>query len=227
MMAVSHPAIARTKAHQVSLTSEIMKRDEAGQQTSTGPDRNRIMLIKNSRNSPLQIAEVLLGAGEGRLGLTLCPGKKDTSRSWDRDLKADVRAIRAWGASVVVTLIEDHEFQLLAIENLGQEVRAHGMEWRHLPIRDVDIPDQRFEDAWEQIGAELHDRLDAGDRILIHCRGGLGRTGLVAGLLLVERGCDPGTAVRRVRAVRPHAIETAAQQCYVLNAKVRTVKGTG
>jgi hypothetical protein len=64
------------------------------------------MPIKNSRNSPLQIAEVILGAGEGRLGLTLCPGKKDASRSWDRDLKEDMRAIRAWGASIVVTLIE-------------------------------------------------------------------------------------------------------------------------
>jgi protein-tyrosine phosphatase len=60
-------------------------------------------------------------------------------------------------------------------------VRAHGMEWRHLPIRDVDVPDQRFEAAWALIGPELHDRLAAGDRILIHCRGGLGRTGLVAG----------------------------------------------
>jgi ADP-ribosyl-[dinitrogen reductase] hydrolase len=182
------------------------------------------MPIKNSKNSPLQIAEVLLGAGEGRLGLTLCPGKKDASRNWDRDLKEDMRAIRAWGASIVVTLIEDHEFHLLAVENMEQEVRALGMEWRHLPIRDVDVPDHRFEDAWVQMGAELHDKLDAGARILIHCRGGLGRTGLVAGRILVERGCDPGTAVRRVRAVRPHAIETAAQERYVLNAKARAPK---
>ena len=182
------------------------------------------MPVKNSRNSPLQIAEVILGAGEGRLGLTLCPGKKDASRSWDRDLKEDMRAIRAWGASIVVTLIEDHEFQLLAIENLEHEVRAHGMEWRHLPIRDVDVPDLRFEAAWVLIGPELHDRLAAGDRILIHCRGGLGRTGLVAGRILVERGCDAGTAVRRVRAVRPGAIETAAQERYVLNAKARAPK---
>jgi ADP-ribosyl-[dinitrogen reductase] hydrolase len=185
------------------------------------------MLTKNSQSSPLKIAEVLLGEGDGRLGLTLCPGKKDALYGWNRDLKEDMRVIRAWGASIVVTLIEDHEFQLLAIENLEQEVRVHGMEWRHLPIRDVDVPDQRFESAWEQTGAELHDRLDAGDRILIHCRGGLGRTGLVAGVLLVERGCDPGTAVRRVRAVRPNAIETAAQERYVLNARIRTVKEMG
>lgn len=180
------------------------------------------MLVKNSRNSPLQIAEVILGAGEGRLGLTLCPGKKDPSRQWDRDLKEDLRAIRAWGATIVVTLIEDHEFALLDVENMALEVRAQGMDWIHLPIVDVSVPDQRFETAWKRTGEDIHRLLDAGDRILIHCRGGLGRTGLVAGRILVERGVDPRSAVHRVRAVRPHAIETQAQERYVLNSKART-----
>jgi ADP-ribosyl-[dinitrogen reductase] hydrolase len=185
------------------------------------------MPIKNSRNSPLQIAEVLLGEGEGRLGLTLCPGKKDPSRNWDRDLKEDLSAIRAWGASTVVTLIEEHEFRLLDVESLEQEVRARGMDWMHLPIQDVDVPDQRFEDAWGLAGSTLHDRLDSGDRILIHCRGGLGRTGLVAGRILVERGSDPRTAVHRVRAVRPHAIETPAQERYVLSSRARAPQEAG
>jgi ADP-ribosyl-[dinitrogen reductase] hydrolase len=176
------------------------------------------MPLKTSRNSPLQIAEVLLKAGEGRLGLTLCPGKKDPSWNWDRDLNEDLKVVRAWGATIVVTLIEDHEFRLLGLESLGEDIRGLGMDWMHLPIRDVDVPDERFEDAWFQAGATLHARLDAGDRILIHCRGGVGRTGLVAGRLLVERGCVPRTAVNRVRAVRPNAIETMEQERYVLNA---------
>jgi ADP-ribosyl-[dinitrogen reductase] hydrolase len=174
------------------------------------------MPIRTSRNSPLQIAELVLGPDEGRLGLTICPGKKDPPRQWNRDLTEDIRAIRAWGASMVVTLIEDHEFRLLAVEDLGQLVRDHGLDWMHLPIRDVDVPDQHFEDLWKTASATLHARLDRGDRILIHCRGGLGRTGLVAGRMLVERGSEPRAAIRRVRAVRPGAIETAAQERYVM-----------
>jgi ADP-ribosyl-[dinitrogen reductase] hydrolase len=179
------------------------------------------MTVQNSQTSPLQIAEVLLNPDEGSLGLTLCPGKKDGSRSWCRDLGEDLRVIRAWNATTVVTLIKDHEFQMLGIEALGQEVRDLGMDWIHLPIVDVSIPDRRFEDSWALIGPKLHARLDAGERVLIHCRGGLGRTGLVAALILVERGCDPYLAIRRVRAVRPHAIETPAQEQYVLNASGR------
>jgi ADP-ribosyl-[dinitrogen reductase] hydrolase len=123
----------------------------------------------------------------------------------------------------VVTLLEEHEFRLLHVESLGAEVTNLGMQWLHLPIRDVDVPDARFERAWATGGPGLHRRLDAGERVLIHCRGGLGRTGLVAALILVERGAEPPAAIRRVRAVRPHAVETRAQEDYVRAAATRGV----
>ncbi len=174
--------------------------------------------MRNSRTSwtsPLQIAQVAVGPGAGYLGLTICPGKKDSAADWDRDLRSDVEAIHVWGASMVVTLIEDHEFRLLAVEHLEREVCRLGMVWLHLPILDVSVPDLDFEERWETAGKDLHRRLDAGEHILIHCRGGLGRTGLVAGRILVERGYEPQRAVQQIRAVRPHAIETRAQEAYV------------
>lgn len=176
-------------------------------------------MIYDSQNSPLRIAEVLFGERQGRLGLTLCPGKKELPYRWNRDLAEDLRVIHSWGANTVLTLIEDHEFDLLQVNSLGNDVRSLGMNWIHLPIRDVDVPDLRFEAAWATVGPEIHRRIDAGERILIHCRGGIGRTGLMAGLILVERGCDPRDAIHRVRAVRRGAIETAAQEDYVRKAK--------
>ena len=184
------------------------------------------MTSKNSENSPLQIAVVILDQGEGSLGLTICPGKKDASRDWNRDLDKDLQAIRTWGATTIVTLIEDHEFRMLGIESLADDVRAMGMNWVHLPILDVNIPDNRFEDAWVSVGPKLHDRLDAGEKILIHCRGGLGRTGLVAGRILVERGYTPKNAIQRIRSVRPHAIQTPQQEIYVMKSKLVTDRVT-
>lgn len=174
--------------------------------------------IRTSHSSPLIIAEVPLGPNSGCLGLTICPGKKDLSSNWDRDLFTDLKAILDWKATTVITLIEDHEFRLLSVQSLGSEVRAIGMDWLHLPILDVSVPDGRFEHLWQTAGIVVHERLDAGERILIHCRGGLGRTGLVAGLILVERGIRPLDAIRQIRDVRPHAIETFEQENYVLNS---------
>ena len=173
------------------------------------------MTLKTSENCPLLIGELSVDEGGGLLGLTLCPGKKDHGRDWDRNLGQDLCAIQKWGASTVVTLIEDFEFAMLQVEQLGLKIQDLGIDWVHLPIRDVSIPDQRFKSGWQVHGPRIHSKLDNEERILIHCRGGIGRTGLVAGQILVERGVSPSEAYLRVRKTRPGAIETSEQKAYV------------
>jgi protein-tyrosine phosphatase len=176
-------------------------------------------MMRDSTTDPLRIAEV--AAGAGLIGMTFCPGKKGPSVNgpeWNRDLAADVEAIKAWRPDVVVSLMEDHEFRLLQVPELGQTILDAGLAWLHLPIVDVDVPDAAFRRRWIVEGQRLRDCLLRGGRVLIHCRGGLGRTGLVAAQLLVELGEAPRAAIDRVRAARPGAIETAAQERYVLNS---------
>jgi ADP-ribosyl-[dinitrogen reductase] hydrolase len=138
------------------------------------------------------------------------------SGAWDRDLALDLDAIRDWGASAIVTLLEPEELTLLRVERLGEEVRRRNMLWFHLPIVDVSIPDQRFDEKWDNAGEELCSILRNGSDVLVHCRGGLGRAGTIASRLLIELGMAPKTAIARVRAARPGAIETRDQEEYVL-----------
>ena len=56
----------------------------------------------------------------------------------------------------------------------------------------------------------------SGRKVLIHCRGGLGRSGMIAVRLLVEMGEKPADAIKQVRAARPGAIESSDQEKYVL-----------
>jgi ADP-ribosyl-[dinitrogen reductase] hydrolase len=176
---------------------------------------------RTSETDPLRIAVVPVGAG--LVGLTICPGKRGRSvfgASWERDLDADVRVIREWGAAAVVTLIEDQEFEMLGVQRLPKAVRDAGMEWHHLPIRDVQVPDARFEAGWASAGVLIGDRLRNGGRVLVHCRGGLGRTGIVAARLLVEcAGATPQQALDAVREARPGAVETPEQETWVLGMK--------
>ena len=184
------------------------------------------MKLRTSETDPLRIAEIPVGTGV--VGVTLCPGKRGASvfgSAWARDLEADVAAIASWGASAVVTLIEDHEFTLLGVEQLPQAVRAAGIEWHHLPIEDVSVPDERFERAWPVVWPRLKGRLAAGERVLVHCRGGLGRAGTVAALMLAECGESAAVAIKRVRTARPGAIETAEQERWV-RGRQPTPKGS-
>jgi ADP-ribosyl-[dinitrogen reductase] hydrolase len=174
-------------------------------------------LARTSLTHPLRIDD--LPFGRGRLGITFCPGKSGRSvhgAAWRRDLDIDLDAIRDWGARAVLTLIEDHEFGLLAVPSLGQAVRARGMDWHHFPTRDVDVPTPEAMALWRDLSPRLHDLMAGGGNLLVHCRGGLGRAGTIAALLLIESGRSVRDAIAAVRAVRPGAIETAAQEHWVI-----------
>jgi protein-tyrosine phosphatase len=171
--------------------------------------------MRTNQSSPLEIAAVAAPGVSGLIGLTLCPGKKDPAGGWHRDLHIDVATIRDWGAEVVVSLIETSEFALLDVLDLPSVVEEYGLRWAHLPIADVSVPDERFETRWVAAGADLRAVVRRGGRVLVHCRGGLGRAGMIAARLLVELGTDPEGAIRAVRRVRPGAIETREQERYI------------
>lgn len=89
------------------------------------------------------------------------------------------------------------------------------MLWLHLPIADVTAPGAEWDAAWLAVRGRVHAELDRGGRVLVHCKGGLGRAGTVAARILIERGMAPEAAIRAVRQARPGAIERAAQELYV------------
>lgn len=157
--------------------------------------------------------------------MTICPGKQgdsDFGASWQRDMAADLEAIRQWGAKAIVTAMEPEEMQRLNVTELGTSIQAMGLEWYQLPITDGQPPDARFEERWPEVMPWLLQHLNRGDAILIHCRGGLGRTGTIVSLLLVELGMGPGEAIMKVREARPGTVETIQQQSYVRNYKCLT-----
>ena len=180
--------------------------------------------IRNSLTHPLLIASLPVAEQPGVLGLTFCPGKKQTDAltgPWDRDLTVDLAAVKAWGASGVITLVTDDELRELHVPELGKAVRALGLTWWHLPIADRGAPDTSFVRHWRDgVGSDIRARLCRGERLLIHCKGGMGRTGLLAAQILVEFGVPAGDAIASARRARPGAIENKLQERYVFGIAV-------
>lgn len=173
-------------------------------------------LPRTSQTHPLRIDS--LPFANGRIGLTLCPGKQGDSvfgAPWARDLPTDLDAVEAWGAAAVVTLIEAAEAETLGVQGLGEAITARGVAWHPLPIPDLGVPDESAMEAWRNLSPRLHHLAEKGGRILVHCRGGLGRAGTIAALLLIERGMDAAAAITAVRAARPGAIETDVQESWL------------
>ena len=179
---------------------------------------------KTSVSHPLKINPVSIPDGGGKIGLTFCPGKKHVgsySGKWDREIGLDLEQVKAFGAKALVTLMEGHELEAVKVPValLAERAKECGLEWHHLPIKDVNVPDERFEDLWTYSGLRLRSILVRGDNIVVHCLGGLGRTGTIGARLLVEFGDEPEVAIKRIREARPNSIETQAQEQYVKHCR--------
>ena len=163
---------------------------------------------------PLEIASVCCPDGEGRIGLCPCPGGSAGGLA-KRDTVADLRGLRDWGAVHLLTLIEDHEFRLLGVEDLPGRASAEELSWHHLPIIDGGAPGSRFECGWRKTGPVLHRHLAAGGRIVIHCLAGVGRSGTIAVHMLMEQGMPLDAALSAVRRARPGAVESPEQLAWL------------
>ncbi len=157
----------------------------------------------------------------GEVSLCCCPGHRLTPsfvRPALEAFEADLDTIAAFGATRLVTLMQPDELLYIGIDprRLDREVRARGLEWVLLPIRNLSVPGRDWETSWVAAGKLLHGELAAGRRFALHCYAGLGRTGTIAARMLVERGARPDEAIAQVRKVRPGSIETFEQERYVL-----------
>jgi protein-tyrosine phosphatase/nicotinamidase-related amidase len=153
---------------------------------------------------PLRVEEPIPG-----VGLTILPGRRDKGR----DLAADLETLVRLGVRRLVTLPTDAELAWYGVPDLVRAARLRGLEVLHVPIVDQGVPtieEARTLSAWIRAG------VDAGERVVVHCVGGLGRSGLVAACVLLDRGATPDQALAMVRATRgPRAVESAEQEAFV------------
>lgn len=143
-------------------------------------------------------------AGRGRLGISPMPGRHG-------DLAADIQTICDWGADLVISMTPLDEMRSKGGADLPSALATNGIRWLNVPIVDFAAPDHDGDVLWRVTSPFAHQMLMGGGRVLVHCFGGCGRSGMAAVRLLVELGQGAEQAVTLVRSVRPCAIETPQQ----------------
>ena len=159
-----------------------------------------------------------LGAGAGRLGMTILPGKQGASTRYPglvyrRDLGVDLRGLLALGVRHLLLLVEDAELARWGDMGIVERAADAGLPITRRPLADGTAPSTM--EAMDDILADLTAARAAGD-VAVACMGGVGRSGTVAACALVASGASASQAIARVRAVRhPTAVETAEQVAFV------------
>jgi ADP-ribosyl-[dinitrogen reductase] hydrolase len=180
------------------------------------------MNIRTSVSHPLRIDE--LPILNGWLGMSFCAGKKDvgyfSGHIWERDLDMDILHIVNWGATTWLNLMEESDIKAVSLSpsELQNKVEQAGIKYIHFPIVDASIPNATDELLWQkELSPFLLNELTLGKRLFIHCRGGLGRTGIIAARLLFDANVSHNAEeiMKMVRTARTGAIENAIQEEWI------------
>lgn len=143
------------------------------------------------------------GPWDGRLAV----GPRPRGGDWLRD---DIAKWKQAGIHSVLSLLTPEEESHLDLRGEAGEVRAQGMEFTSFPIPDRQIP--KSEAKFSEVLAGMARDLSAGRNVLVHCRQGIGRSGLAATCLLVKNGLSPGAAVDSVSAARGLPVPETTEQ---------------
>lgn len=158
--------------------------------------------------------------GNGRVGVTSCPGRADRGRRIEEDLLTMVGD----GVNHLVALLTTLEMEGVGVRDLKERAQEVGISYTHLSIQDYSIP--TIDEVIELIG-KIKLTQQRGETTVLHCMGGLGRSGLIAACLLVDAGLGAEVAIEEVRTARgPGAIETPEQEEFVATFAIHHKRDT-
>jgi protein-tyrosine phosphatase len=148
-----------------------------------------------------------------RLAIVLCP-------HGDGWLKDTLLHIRRSGVETLVSLLEKKEAAMLGLAKEGALAREAGMQFLSYPIPDVHVP--RNVSTFRSFVTGVADRLRAGERIGMHCRGSIGRAPLTAACTLIHLGWKATDALEAIQAARGCMIpDTNEQLHWILDYKAQ------
>lgn len=144
------------------------------------------------------------------IGMTLLPGRKDRSRNLD----LDIDVLQKEGIKAVFSLLTKDELNEYGIPNLLDKYQEAGLEVHFYSIVDQTVPTK---EEMHEIVEKMRSHILSGNNILVHCVGGVGRTGTaVASYLRKYYDYSTEEAIEAVRKYRsPRAVETKVQEDFI------------
>jgi protein-tyrosine phosphatase len=124
--------------------------------------------------------------------------------------------ISALGIRCVVSLLESAEAKEIGLGDEDAHCERHSMEFVSFPIPDRGLPGSVAEFA--EFTHSLYESIGRGNNTVIHCRAGIGRTGVLAAGILLHASFDAESAFDHITKARGMVVpDTEEQRQWMIN----------
>jgi protein-tyrosine phosphatase len=136
----------------------------------------------------------------------------------DDRLEDELRGVRNGGIDTIVSLLEPFEAEFLGLADEQATAERVGLKFLSFPIRDGSVP--RDVAQFRSFVRGIANRLGAGERIGVHCRGSIGRATITAACALIHQGWKARDALEAIAEARGFAVpDTLDQEDWILAYK--------
>ncbi len=125
-------------------------------------------------------------------------------------LEDEISGLAMAGIETVVSLLEPHEEYELGLSQEREYCEKNHIEFVRYPIPDRGVPNSVS--SFADLTLNTYHECAGGRSTVIHCRAGIGRTGLVAAGVLLHCGFDVGEAFWHISASRGVNVPDTTQQ---------------
>jgi protein-tyrosine phosphatase len=133
-------------------------------------------------------------------------------------LRRELIHLQSAGINTLVSLLSEDQVEMLVLGDERLMAKQLGMKFLHHPIPDHQLPADP--QAFQAFVSDLASRLQAGERIGIHCLGSIGRATVVAACTLIHLGWPPAAALAAIEAARGVPVpDTDEQQEWIMRYK--------
>ena len=156
----------------------------------------------------------VITTGNGFLAVMARP----RSGEWLRDELALLNRI---GVETIASLLEPSEAAELELQSERQFAEELGLRYLSFPIADRSVPIRLME--FHSFTRRLADDVRNGRGVAVHCRAGIGRSGMTAAAVLVSLGHEPGEVFAMISKVRGVTVPDTEEQAEWFHKNCRGV----
>ncbi|WP_375559025.1 dual specificity protein phosphatase family protein [Bernardetia sp. OM2101] len=135
----------------------------------------------------------------------------------DDSLEEDIINFANQKVTVLVSLLTKEENFDLGLQNEKQVCEKYAIDFISFPIIDRSIPTEKQTIQIRELVKNLAEKINQNKKIIVHCRGGIGRAGMLCSAILIEQGISNQETIEKISKTRGVSIpDTEEQKVWIM-----------